>query len=295
MRHYNVNGAHHEDRVGPRYAGAAATPDNVGRHRASPPAALRRVPRLLALVVFIWALGCVGWVAATRLNRPPQPTSTAAEQSVDDQATAWIKANLTADTRLLTDRAIPPEGYPATSVATAGDWQDYDYLITSATVPGPDAVAATVWRSSIAVAVFDGVQVRRILPSADLVLQTRDADRADRLVAGTALLGNPRVEAAPDTKSVLAAGGLDLRAATALSALAGAGPVRLDKISVVAAEAAAGVPARSITVRTSDFSLATRVLSGLTAAFRPDQVIRESDGAIRLHWPLNFDPVPTLH
>ena len=87
------------------------------------------------------------------------------------------------------------------------------------TLPVPmSADIPAVWRSSVPAAVFDHVQVRRILPADNPIELTRETDRADRLLAGTALLANRGITASPEARSVLARGALDLRAATALAA-----------------------------------------------------------------------------
>ena len=126
-------------------------------------------------------------------------------------------------------------------------------------------------------------------------MRSRDADRADRLLAGTALLSNPRIDASPQAQSTLTVGGLDLRAASALTALAGAMDVEVADLEDVKAEAVAGMPARSMTIHVGDSGRASAVLSGMTSAFRPDQVIATPDGTFRLHWPLSFAPLPSIH
>jgi hypothetical protein len=126
-------------------------------------------------------------------------------------------------------------------------------------------------------------------------LKTREADRADRLVAGTALLSNTRVVASPQAQERLAAGGLDLRAAATLTALAGSMTVNVADIEDVKAEALAGMPARAMTIHVVDTSQGNVVVSGMTAAFRPDQVIPTPDGTFRLHWPLRLTPLPSVN
>jgi hypothetical protein len=271
-----------------------------GRHRARRKTTPRRTIRTAFLVVILLAAFVgVGWVLAAAIgsNGGHQSTSQNVLGS-EDPATAWIHANLPRDARILFDGPAPPPGYPSASLDEAGhDWQRFDYFITSDTniVPPSDDSAAAVWRSSTPVAIFVALQVRRIFASTPTELpQARDADRADRLTAGTALLANPGIDASPDATAILARGGLDIRAATALSVLAANMRVQLDDIKVVPEEAAAGMPARSITVRTPDTAQATKALSGLTIPFRPDEVGTGDNGTLRLHWPLSVTPVPKV-
>jgi hypothetical protein len=254
----------------------------------------RRMIRSLLMVLVVGVVGCLGWLAFAHINR--LVPGAALRQSSDSPVMAWILDNLPQDTRLLTDGPAPPVGYPSASWAAAGKrWHDFDYFLTNTTDPAaPDPTRAAVWQSSIAAAVFDNVQVRQIVENPDEIRQTREADRADRLQAGAALLQNPGIDPSPEAKTVLAYGGLDLRAATTLAALAGRLQVRLDDIGMVAAEAAAGVPARAIIIHTSDSAEAARIFGGLTAAFRPDRVTGAANGAVRVHWPLSLAPVPML-
>jgi len=166
-------------------------------------------------------------------------------------AVSWVRANLSASARVLGEgpvvAALAAAGFPAESIATTGaNWRDFNYVITSsaANALGPAR------QSSSPVAVFAGLEVRQIVTH-DLVglLQARladRADRADRLMAGAALLRNPALASAAQPKTVLVDGDLDMRPAAVLVALGAQARVDLDAIDVVPAEAAAALPARSI-------------------------------------------------
>jgi hypothetical protein len=145
--------------------------------------------------------------------------------------------------------------------------------------------------------VFHDVQVRLILPlmSAEQIRRNRDEDRTERLRAGAALWNNPQLASSPTAKASLAAGELDLRAAATLSALVGQVQVTLNKVAVVPAEAAASMPARSITIYSVDRAAVTRALSGVSAAFAPDQVTLGENGAIDLHWLISVTPIPSVN
>lgn len=267
-----------------------------GRHRRQ--AAVRRRRQLIAgaaTVAVVGALVIAGWLLTTRREHSAPPLTAA--PTVEPAAAEWIRGNLPSDTRLLTDGPSPPPDYTATPISASGiDVRNFDYLLTSPrSDPPPDAAVAPVWQHSIPVAVFEKVQVRRIERTpADAILRSREADRADRLTAGTALLENPGMVIAPQPEAILAAGGLDLRAAATLTAIAGATAVNLTDIEHISAEAAAGMPARSLAVQVADVGKANVVLSGLTVAFRPDRVVAAGDGVMRLHWPLSVAPLPSI-
>jgi hypothetical protein len=239
--------------------------------------------------------------AATWMTTARHQSSADASISVpaaDADAADWIRANLAGDVKFLTNGHFAPVGYPSSSIDKPDqDWHSFDYLLTAPGADAPlDAAMAQVWQSSVPVAIFPTVQVRRILQTPlTETLRTREADRADRLMAGTALLSNSNVTASPQAQAELASGGVDLRAAATLTALAGALPVYVANVEDVKAEAAAGLPARAMTVQVSDAAKANIVISGMTAAFRAEQITGTPDGTFRLHWPLRFAPLPSVN
>lgn len=269
-----------------------------GRHRrADLPTRLRGVLLVaggaLALIV---VAASIGWLPTTRDDTGA--VASTALPAIEPKAADWIRSNLPADARLLTDGQTAPNDYSAQRLGeSAQAWDTFDYLLTSSDLnPPADAPVTPVWHSSLPVAVFSAVQVRRILSGGPAeMLRTREADRADRLTAGRALLENPRVMSSPQAQAVLVQGGLDLRAAATLTALAGALNVYLAEIDVVAAEAAADMPSRAMAVEVSDAVKAQLVLGGLTAPFRPDRVDTTTANGLRLHWPLNFAPLPSVN
>jgi hypothetical protein len=86
-----------------------------------------------------------------------------------------------------------------------------------------------------------------------------------------------------------------LRAAATLTAIAGSMAVSVADIEDVKAEALAGMPARAMTIHVVDAAAGNVVISGMTEAFRPDQVIATPDGTYRLHWPLRLAPLPSVN
>jgi hypothetical protein len=272
-----------------------------GRHRASIPSR-RHVARItLAVLAGLAVGGHVGWLAFTHSSATQRPdaVSTPAQQRSGAAAANWIRANLPTGIHVLADGVDPPAGYQPVSLATAGkNWTNYSYLVTGTrTAPPVDSALATVWRSSIAVAIFDDIQVRciRAQTPPDRIQRDRDADQADRMRAGAALQSNPQLMSSPTAKAILAAGELDLRAAAVLTALVAQVPVTLNNIAVVPAEAVAKMPARSITIYSSDPTAVTQALSGLATAFAPDQVTVGEDGAIELKWPISVTPMPSVN
>lgn len=272
---------------------------HAGRHRASDAAPVPSMPRLALLAVAVAVVALVAWLATTQVHRSSGGNSASAstQRSLNDAADTWVRDNVPIRSRLLTDGLAAPAGYHTGTLVTDGqDWRQFDYLITAQTkTPLADAPITTVWQSSTPAAVFDGAQVRRILlVPPEQIQRDRDADRTDRAKAGAALLRNPNVVASPDARVVLENGQLDLRAATVLTGIASQTHINLADVTVAGPEAAAGVPARSITVYATDPSRVSRLLGGFTAVFQPDQVSVGENGAIRLHWPLSFTPIPSV-
>jgi hypothetical protein len=276
-------------------------PSHAGRHRRGEPDSRRTRSRIFAgiagaAVAVAAVTASIAW-AADKGDQPKADVS-ASPAAVDSDAAEWIRSALPEDAKLLTNGVAAPPGNRSSSIDRPDqDWHDFDYLLTApGTDPPLDASVSGVWQASVPVAIFPTVQVRRIvrtpLPE---TLKTREADRADRLVAGTALLSNARVVASPEAQERLTNGGLDLRAAATLTALAGSMTVDVVDVEDVKAEALAGMPARAMTIHVVDASQGNVVISGMTAAFRPDQVIPTPDGTFRLHWPLRIAPLPSVN
>lgn len=273
----------------------------AGRHRASAAAKGRILRIALPLLAGLAVVGHVGWLAFTHTGAAPRSYPAVARTQAHSGSAAddWIRANLPAGIHLLADGFGPPAGYQSVSLATAGaNWKNYSYLVTSTTTGPPvDSALTTVWKWSTAVAIFDDVQVRYILPRTppDEIQRNHDVDRVERLRAGAALQHNAHLTSSPAAKDILAAGQLDLRAGAVITALVTQAPVVLNKIVVVAPEAAAEMPARAVTIYSSDPAGVTRALSGVSAALAPDQVTVGENGALDLHWPLSVTPTPSVN
>lgn len=240
-------------------------------------------------------IGMVVAIFAYVATSPGPGPATSAGPSDAAKAGDWIRANIPPGTRLLSAGPSGPADYPTESLnATDQSWHAFTYLLAGFGQPAGDA--APVWQSSTPVAVFGHVQIRRILGvTPEQIVRARDADRTTRLQAGAQLLANADVVVSKTAGDVLRGGGLDLRAAAAVTVLAAKLPVTLNEIVVDPAEAAAGLPARSITVYVPDPRRAVLLLSGITGAMTPDVVKLGPNGEVALHWPLSLTPIPSVN
>jgi hypothetical protein len=160
---------------------------------------------------------------------------------------------------------------------------------------GDDATTARCLRSTIAVALArDGstsVEVR--LVTSDLAAAQRSfaAAAADRGRGGAAIGDNPRITMSAEVRTMLVNGGLDLRAQTTLVALASQHPLQLERIVADPAEAAAGLPARTVEVHGLPADIG---FSSQSTAFRPAAVTPLPGGLVRLTWSFTTAAVPVL-
>ena len=270
-----------------------------GRHRAATPTR-SRLPHIgFVLLLAVGAIGTLSWFFAAHSDQPTASRSASAPQpAVPNDADDWIRANLPTGSRLLTDGAAAPAGYPTSSLSEAQNWRDFDYLLTTQTkTPGPDAAAAPVWPLSTPVAIFDGLQVRHVASdgAAEAAPVDPGADLADRKRAGTALLQNPHLNVSAAAQRELEQGNVDLRVGAVLSGLASQFDLALQDVTPVPVEASAGTPARQITIYTTDTARALRNIEAFDDALKPDRVDVGEFGAISLHWPLSFSPIPSVN
>jgi hypothetical protein len=119
--------------------------------------------------------------------------------------------------------------------------------------------------------------------------QKRQADEQRRHKLEQSLLGNFRIHAADQPRSVLSAGGLDYRAAEVLNLLAGSHSVTLLAIRGDPPEQAVGLPRRTVDVRVPAAG-ANAILETLPALDRPAIMTNLKNGAQR--WTWSIQPVP---
>jgi hypothetical protein len=273
----------------------------AGRHRASKTSQRPWIGVAAAVLVGLALSVHAGWLAFTHTSSAsrPYPAFQRAHRHSGAAADDWIRANLPAGLHLLADGFEPPAGYLPVSLDTAGsNWKNYRYLVTSTmTAPLADSALATVWKASTPVAIFSDGEVRYLLPQTPPgeIIRNHEVDRVERLQAGAALQRNPHLMSSPAAQDILAAGQLDLRAAAVLTAIVMQVPFALNEIVVIAPEAAAEMPARSITIYSADPAGFTRALSGVAPALAPDQVSIGENGAVDLHWPISVTPMPSVN
>jgi hypothetical protein len=244
-----------------------------------------------------------GTAATSSLGAPAKPSLDAVELN----ARNWIDANVAHQTPISADaamsRRLGADGFTALPGLPGGhDWHNDSYLVTTTAMrsAAQGSVAAAL-AASVPVAVFIGdgdarlVDVRKIDPAgaADLASRVR-TDRTRRLEGGASLLRNSRIHADGAAKVVLLAGALDLRAATVLAQLAADAQVQLSGATQDAAEAAAGLPVRTIAVWSPDPSALSATLAALPLAYRPLRMTPVAGGSVQLQWDVAIAPTPSL-
>jgi hypothetical protein len=266
-----------------------------GRHRIAAPES-RRPKIVVGAVVLLALVGTVVWLTVAHFNRPASPNPVAAlEPSAPAEATTWMHENLPTNSRLLTDGVAAPLGYPSSSLPNAQNWHDFDYLLTTQTAtPSPDSIVAPAWQSSTPVAVFKGLQVRHIAAESGRQPFNPADDLAQRTQAGAALLKNPHLDVLPGARTPLERGELDLRVAAVLSGLSSQVRFSLQDVAPVPVEAAAGTPVRAITIYPDDIAKAIQDIEAFDPALKPDRIVVGEYGALSLHWPLSFAPIPSV-
>lgn len=209
-------------------------PEARSRARWWPSARVRQVIGVACTAVVALGVGVVAYYLA-RAPSPPHVTASgavAADPAVQ-QAEAWIEANLSRQSPLTAEAtvadALAGDGFITDEYSTGSRW-DADRIVVSTPAVHSEItrhLAASAARiSSVPVAVFGPatrqVEVRMIVSGSASSLEHRMArDARDRLAAGKALLANRRLTADPEPRQVLRAGGLDLRATSVLTLLAG--------------------------------------------------------------------------
>jgi hypothetical protein len=220
-------------------------------------------------------------------------------------ARRWIDVNVSHQTpisaeprlsqRLRADGFIALPGLPNTH-----DWREDSFLVTTpAMLTSAGSEATAVLAASTPVAKFNAggtdVEVRKIDPAGAADLTARMArDRSQRVQAGASLLRNPHLHADNAATAILLAGKLDLRADTVLAELAADAEVQLSDVTQDAAEAAAGLPVRTIAVWSPDSSALTATLAALPVTYRPLRMTPVAGGNVQLQWDVAIAPAPSL-
>jgi hypothetical protein len=263
---------------------------------------------LSALFVAVLALAAATvTIVVGMINKPSAPSALHEADHAVTRSEVWMAANLPAGTRLLTDVGVQldlaaqdsrlltslyPQGIGSSAVL--------DYVVSTPDLRTGaglgDSAVAKVLRDSVPVAVFgsgsEQVQVRQLGAAPSTVSESRRVvDAGDRKLAGRGLLANPEVHADRAAGAVLAAGRLDLRAATVLAILADRTGIQLRAMPVDPAEAAAAMPARVVTLIARDPKQLAALLPTLPPPYRPQSVRSNADGSSTLTWTPIIAPV----
>lgn len=295
-----------------------------GRHRQSTAAATPRAPLLrrrarrhhhrqssTGWYVLIAGLLAAGGVVALLLDNgssgPGRPgTPSAGPLPVVQSALGWARGNLPQGSHVLVDDATatllgPPGGLVV--MRLSGPWQCAGFVVVTPalrTAAGHDEPLAACVQRSLPVARFAAgtaaVDVRAVVADVAAATRQRAQDAAARASGGAQLAQNAAITMTPAQRQVVVAGGLDLRAETVLAQLGQRVPVTVTALVPDPAEAAAGLPARTVDVRVDPSAGAAvrTMLAGLSPDFTPTAVHQIAPGTFRLRWPLQVTPVPVL-
>lgn len=276
-----------------------------------PPVATEPAPKLILVACMVVAVGLIAGVTAYLVSGhrgsapggalPPSPHAKALTTPMQ-QAETWLMANVAADTPLCGDPAMVAQLGEARFTALSscrpyGSIENDRFVVST-----PDIRAAIAYRlaavagrkASLAVAVFgtgaERVEVRMVVPGAQTALSARlTRDLHERAFAAVALLHNPRITPTASARAALRRGQLDMRAATLLALLAARTPVHLDTIMIRPPEAAAGRPARSISISVTDPATLTTTTRMLTGDYIP-AFVTPTGSSTQLDWPVGLAP-----
>jgi hypothetical protein len=230
-------------------------------------------------------------------------------------AAAWVGRELARDAKIITDpvmrAALTADRFVhiQTSAATpagrarAQDVPTFDYVVSTAALRATARSGDPVDRalnSSLPIAVFGSgahqVVVRQVstMSAADIASR-RTADRQTRRNAERQLLANPAIQARGAARTALQAGELDLRAATVLALMANSSHVNIVSVNTDEPEQAAGLPARTVDVRTNAAPAVQAMLSNLPSSYQPSTDTPLPNGTHRMVWPIDPEPPAVLN
>jgi hypothetical protein len=294
-------------------------PEWSGPHAAvemsRPPVAAEPASKLLLVTCLVAALGLIAGTAyivtrhsgsAPGGNALPSSTHVRTVSTPEQQATAWITANVAADTPVCADRTLAAQlgqaGFTAASSCRPnGSVGGNRFVVSTPDIRASVAASLTAivgQSASFAVAEFgtkaERVEVRMVVPGPQTALSARlSRDLHERALAAAALLHNPKVTLTASARVALRRGQLDMRAATLLALVAAQTPVRVDTIMIRRPEQAAGRPARSITISVTEPGALMATMRILTGDYIPSFVTAAA-GETRLDWPVGQAPTGGL-
>jgi hypothetical protein len=233
------------------------------------------------------------------LARPASPLQSAAADA-RSLALTWMSGAVPHSAVVLADATTTAQ-LARYGFAHAGTSTHAAYTVSTPALrrtAATDGAIATVLQQAVPIAVFptDAGQivvgaVSDVAPST--LAEHRSDDAQLRTGAGRGLLANPNFVASPAASSVLSAGRLDLRPATVLALMAAEGKVQLRSVTSVAAETAAGLPARTVTFVATPAAEQRALLLGLSQAYRPLTWTHQPDGSYTATWSIRPDPDDT--
>jgi hypothetical protein len=234
--------------------------------------------------------------SSSRLASPSQ--SAAADAS--SLALTWMSGTVPHSAVVLADATTTAQ-LARFGFAHAGTSTHAGYTVSTPALrrtAATDSAMAAVLQRAVPIAVFPTgagqIVVGAVSDVAPSVLAEHRSDDAQlRTGAGQGLLANPNFVASPAAASALSAGRLDLRPATALALMAAEGTVQLQRVTSVAAETAAGLPARTITFVATPAAKQRALLLGLSQAYRPLTWTHQPDGSYTATWSIRPDPDDT--
>jgi hypothetical protein len=225
-------------------------------------------------------------------------------------AVSWAGRELPHDAKIFADPTVRAElaadGFthaqtpvPSSSAAAL----TFDYAVST---PALRNMAHTgnpidrALRRSLPIAVFSSgareVVVRQVSSASSAAIAARrSTDSETRRTAERQLLTNPAIRARGPARTALQAGQLDLRAATILALMANSSHVEIISVNIDQAERAAGLPARSVDVRTDAAATVQAMLNNLPPLYEPIADTLLPNGAHRMIWSIAPEPPPALN
>ncbi len=232
----------------------------------------------------------------TTAAAPGQPATAAAVLS-------WVQRNLPPLSGVVAPEGLAKqlEAVGFTHVVSddrAGiDWSTVQFLIAGTGPRRPALVAAELAGHGAPVAIFGTgsaeLSVMQLLAGTGSPAVRMKMDATVRTRAGEQLLANPAVHPDAAARSLLAAGRLDMRAATILATLAQNSEVAVGGFVQDPAEQRAGLPIRSMTITVPDLDQANQAVFAAMSLFHPSATKPTGADSERLTWSPAVAPVTT--
>jgi hypothetical protein len=272
----------------------------------------QRLRRTIATIVLaaLAAIAIFGLLNLKHRSSPSVKVGAAAIPAEIVTAVSWTGRELPHDAKILADPTVRAElaadGFTHVQTAVASSSAatlTFDYAVSTPALRNMARTGNSIDRAlqgSLPVAAFSSgarqVVVRQVSTTSSAAnAALRSTDSETRRSAERELLSNPAVRALGPARTALQAGELDLRAATILALMANSSHVDLISVNVDAAERAAGLPARSVDVRTDAAGAVRAMLNNLPPLYEPIADTQLPNGTYRMTWSLDPEPPPKLN